>query len=480
MADAPKGVSFEQPSDIEMVDAPNAGGVSREDRDEDTEQGKKYPENDQSASDPGYHYETDSEGWASNPETEDGGLLEDESLAGGRPVMHQQKLRRQNTPVFKDNYIQFQRDSHINMYNQLQRRRDQLKRQQEEMESTDVTSSAHRYSRKFLKNTLEALNAWIGQLDKMIDTIADDAKGWSVGHQWGTKSYPWDGKLVQQLVKTRTQLYEKVVKQAESIRKRSRRTNKLVENTSGELNQHLQPQFTREDLIKLLRKCPSTDHNPWLKENIGLRYLTTNDGRIKLGTLTSTITREELGWADKVWEKIKPLGKTKTPVSLPQYFAPDTGLMRAKVFLTSNSFLKKYPHNFLLILAILPPQYCSFLHAFKKDPSAPVLGDLLSHIVKTKICLCPRNDNGSVLQHKDHFSFYRFPGRRCQVTRLSRDFESLEFARPGTIKDRAAASTATRLPRGRVLREKGHHRGQPGSSVSAKPNYQIVCGQHSA
>jgi hypothetical protein len=53
---------------------------------------KKTPENDQSAGDPRYHYERDSEDWVSNPETEVDGLLEDESLAGERPVMPQEKL----------------------------------------------------------------------------------------------------------------------------------------------------------------------------------------------------------------------------------------------------------------------------------------------------------------------------------------------------------------------------------------------------
>jgi hypothetical protein len=128
-------------------------------------------------------------------------------------------------------------------------------------------------------------------------------------------NYPWDGKLVQDLVKKRTQAFEKAVKQAEGITKRPRRSRELIESTNEVPNQQLlHPQFTRQDLIKLLRQCPSTDHRQWLNENIGLKYFSPVNGRIIPGTIASTITQEDLGWPDNVWEMIKPSSKTKMPI----------------------------------------------------------------------------------------------------------------------------------------------------------------------
>ena len=45
-----------------------------------------------------------------------------------------------------------------------------------------------------------------------MHTIANDPKGLGFGYLQRGKSYPWDGKLVQDLVKKRTQAFEKAVK----------------------------------------------------------------------------------------------------------------------------------------------------------------------------------------------------------------------------------------------------------------------------
>ena len=101
--------------DIDMVDAPNDRAVSHEDQNEDTEGGKTDSESDQSTDNVRYLYETDSEGWVSDPDDKADGLSANESPMGEKPLkLFQQRLRQQNAPVLKDAYIHIQRTSFIN------------------------------------------------------------------------------------------------------------------------------------------------------------------------------------------------------------------------------------------------------------------------------------------------------------------------------------------------------------------------------
>ena len=126
--------------DIDMVDAPNDRLVSHEDQNEDTEGGKTGLEGDQSTDKVRYLYETDSEGWVSDPDNKADGLSAKESPAGEKSLkLLRQSLLQQNPPVLKDAYIHIQRTSFINTYNELQGMRDQLTSQFEGIQHADQT-----------------------------------------------------------------------------------------------------------------------------------------------------------------------------------------------------------------------------------------------------------------------------------------------------------------------------------------------------
>lgn len=133
-----------------------------------------------------------------------------------------------------------------------------------------------------------------------------------------------------------------------------------------------------------------------------------------------------------MWQRFRsgdPKEESK-PVSLPQYFAPDTNLMRAHTLLYSNSLQKKYPHDILMILALLPPEYGTFLNAFKEDLSAPPHSELLFHIAKSEVCRCEPVFQGESIVHEDHLHFRAFLHKDVILKSFQEIFDRL---RPGIL-----------------------------------------------
>ena len=146
---------------------------------------------------------------------------------------------------------------------------------------------------------------------------------WSLGRETGAKTCQTaHGRL------------QKRVKQAEGVMKR-------VKRVGGDPDQVALPQFTMEDLAQLIRQCllnarASAYSFPWLLQDIGSRFIVQKRGGFatcRLGTIAAKITQNELGCPDYVWQRFRS-GEDAKPVSLPQYFGPDTNRMRAHTLFT--------------------------------------------------------------------------------------------------------------------------------------------------
>jgi hypothetical protein len=223
--------------------------------------------------------ETDNEGWTSDSEVED--LDNDDFLGveqgyGRSAITHPAgqdlaSLRRQvgpperpNKRLLNDCYVEWRRDAFVLTYQSLRNMNARLQCQLAEIHSSGADSAEYLYATKFLTKVLNASTTWLADLEGRVERIVGDTK------KRGT-SGPWDGKLVQKLVKQRTEDYQKRVKQAEGVMKRTK-------DVGGDPGQVALPQFTKEDLAQLIRQCPlntkaSAYSFPWLLENIGSRFI---------------------------------------------------------------------------------------------------------------------------------------------------------------------------------------------------------------
>jgi hypothetical protein len=256
------------------------------------------------------------------------------------------------------------------------------------------------YCCRLLEQIINALDRWIADLEELIPTIAEECCQRRCFANLA-KEYPWDGILVQELVEKRMKLYIEAVKQADGA--------------TGQQTEISIPEITQRDLVELISQCPSTDHQDWLFQNVGLRYFSPTYQRIRIGTFSDSRANSSdsnPGVREDLWIKIKPLD-TVRPIkvrSLPPYFAANTGLLRAEVFFNSNSLWAKYPDEAIQILAILPSQYVSFLQQLKKDVqnhalqgAESAMRQITSLIARNQHCLCPREDDGSVPIHERGF-----------------------------------------------------------------------------
>ena len=61
-----------------------------------------------------------------------------------------------------------------------------------------------------------------------------------------------------------------------------------------------------------------------------------------------------------------------------------------------------------MILTLLPPEWGTFLNAFKEDLSAPPYSELLFRIAKSEVCGCEPGLQGESIVHQDHQHFRAF------------------------------------------------------------------------
>jgi hypothetical protein len=210
----------QQDDDIEMADAPGSAESNQKEDD---------IENDNASDIAEFAFEIDSEGWISGSEVED--LDNDDFLGSGQgdgrsankyPAGQDlASLRRQvgppnrsNTHLLNGCYVEWRRDAFILTYESLRKMNARLQSRLVEMHSSGVDSAEYLYATKFLTKVLNASTTWLAILEERIETITDDTgKGGVDG--------PWDGKLVQKLVKRRTEDYWERVMHAEGVVKRA-------------------------------------------------------------------------------------------------------------------------------------------------------------------------------------------------------------------------------------------------------------------
>jgi len=78
-----------------------------------------------------------------------------------------------------------------------------------------------------------------------------------------------------------------------------------------------------------------------------------------------------------------------------------------------------------MILTLLPPEWGTFLNAFKEDLSAPPYSELLFHISKSEVCGCEPGLQGESIVHQDHQHF-RALAQGCHSKKLPRNLRSIE------------------------------------------------------
>ncbi|KAF4633764.1 hypothetical protein G7Y89_g4350 [Cudoniella acicularis] len=270
-------------------------------------------------------------------------------------------------------YIQSLRHSHITAYSQLRMRRDRLVNRLQNLELEHKGLHRGRFSVAYcchlLEQIINALDRWIVDLEELIPTIAEECCQRRCFANLA-KEYPWDSILVQELVEKRMKLYTEAVKKADGA--------------TGQQTEISIPEITQRDLVELINRCPSTDHQDWLFQNVGLRCFSPVYQRIRIGTFSNSRANSSdsnPGVREDLWIKIKPLD---TPLGQVSYEA-------------------------IQILAILPFQYVS-LQQLKKDvQNHPLQGaestmrQVTSLIARNQHCLCPREDDGSVSTHERGF-----------------------------------------------------------------------------
>ena len=152
-------------------------------------------------------------------------------LSGGKVS----PLERSHKRLLNGCYVEWRRDTFVLTYQSLRNMNARLQYQPVEMHSSGADSAKYLYAPKFLTKVLNVSTTWLERV------TGDTKKRGSNG--------PWDGKLVQKLVKQRMEDYRKRVKQAEGVMKQAK-------DVGGDPDQVALPQFTKQDLAQLIRQCP--------------------------------------------------------------------------------------------------------------------------------------------------------------------------------------------------------------------------------
>jgi len=192
---------------------------------------------------------------------------------------------------------------------------------------------------EFLHDLCTSLGHWLRDLEPQIaPTTQDSQMGIITDSARSTVfRYPFDGQLVQRLVCEREMDYAERIRQAE-----------YGNGSSGKmgLEHPKEPDpINDEDIAKMLTQMPRWHARinlwRWRLENIGLRY-----------------------WSRKFKGLVR--GSRISPKQ-PRYFGPGTGLRRATILRCDSGLREKYLTDAFLALAMLPPEYCTFIHKYSQQ-----------------------------------------------------------------------------------------------------------------